>query len=374
MKVLALEPYYGGSHRAFLDGWKTVSRHQFTVVGLEAYKWKWRMRHSAVTFADEVKDRIDAGEHWELLFCCDMLNLAEFLGLAPRLVQQLPSVIYFHENQLTYPVRFESERDYQFAMTNMTSCLAADAVWFNSGFHKDSFLEALAEFLRRMPDEQPLDAVERIKEKSFVYPPGVRGIEKCEKRKKGSMHLLWAARWEHDKGAEDFFEVLKILKSRGVDFRVSVIGQHFRDVPEVFGWAKEYFAEHIERWGYQESRSEYDDALREADVFVSTAGHEFFGISAVEAALAGCYPVLPNRLAYPEILGFGKEDGVEEFFYDGSVKGLAEKLMLLAERIEQGMLWNGDNHKVIGLLERFKWDNMAAMLDDAIENVLLLSN
>ena len=34
MKVLALEPYYGGSHKAFLDGWQKHSRHEFTVLGL----------------------------------------------------------------------------------------------------------------------------------------------------------------------------------------------------------------------------------------------------------------------------------------------------------------------------------------------------
>jgi hypothetical protein len=49
----------------------------------------------------------------------------EFRGLACRDIRELPALIYFHENQLTYPVRVESERDYQFAMTNMTSALAA---------------------------------------------------------------------------------------------------------------------------------------------------------------------------------------------------------------------------------------------------------
>ena len=178
MKILALEPYYGGSHKAFLDGWSSRSRHEWTVLKLAGYKWKWRMRHSAITFAEEVKRRAGDGESWDLIFCSDMLNLAEFLGLSPAAVGGLPSVVYFHENQLTYPVRFENERDYQFAITNMTTALAGKSVWFNSTFHKDSFLEALEEFLQRMPDYQPVESVELIRGKAIVCSPGIEKIDK----------------------------------------------------------------------------------------------------------------------------------------------------------------------------------------------------
>lgn len=51
MRVLALEPYYGGSHRAFVDGWASRSRHDWTVLTLPAHHWKWRMRGAAVTMA-----------------------------------------------------------------------------------------------------------------------------------------------------------------------------------------------------------------------------------------------------------------------------------------------------------------------------------
>ena len=369
MRILALEPYYSGSHKAFLDGWSNVSSGEWTVVTLPGYKWKWRMRHSAVTFADAIAERVSAGQEWDLLFCSDMLNLAEFLGLAPEAVGKLPSVVYFHENQLTYPVRFESERDYQFAMTNMTTALAADSVWFNSAFHRESFLDGLAGFLKKMPDFQPFDAIERIRGKGAVYPQGVREISKRGERAAGAVRILWAGRWEHDKRPKDFFEALKILKSRGIEFRVSVIGEQFREGPEVFEWGREYFAEYIDRWGYQQSRAEYEKALLEADIFVSTAGHEFFGVSAVEASLAGAYPVLPKRLSYPEILRLGKEEGVEEFFYDGSVADLADKLTILARRIEDDCLWRGDSERVVRLVKRFEWGNLVGVLDGAIRKL-----
>lgn len=369
MRVLALEPYCGGSHRAFIDGWSAVSRHQWTVLELPAHKWKWRMRHSAVTFAGEVGERAVRGEKWDLIFCSDMLNLAEFLGLAPQAVRQLPAIIYFHENQLTYPVRFESDRDYQFAVTNMTSALAADSVWFNSAFHRDSFLDALQVFLRRMPDYQPIEVVERIRSKSLVYPPGANATFRRGDRKPGPVRILWAARWEHDKNAEDFFGALEVLKGRGIDFRVSVIGEQFREAPDVFEWARQHFAGRIDRWGYQRSRGEYEDALTEADVFVSTARHEFFGITAVEAALAGAYPVLPRRLAYPEIFGLSDNKAAEQFFYDGSVAGLADRLTVLAERVKTDSLWGESAGKASRLVRQFEWDAVSQALDDAAEQV-----
>src|SRR4030043_1503064 len=159
MNILALEPYYGGSHRAFLDGLSKASGHTWTLLTLAAHKWKWRMRHSAITFASQAAELADKHQSWDVLFCSDMLNLAEFFALAPAGIAGLPKVIYFHENQLTYPVCAEDERDYQFAMTNLTSALAADAVWFNSQFHLDTFLDALARFLKSMPDPQHFAAL-----------------------------------------------------------------------------------------------------------------------------------------------------------------------------------------------------------------------
>jgi len=369
MKILALEPYYGGSHKAFLDGWSKLSEHQWTILSLPAYKWKWRMRHAAITFAEQVNELVESGKSWDLIFCSDMLNLAEFSGLVSPAISKLPSVVYFHENQLTYPVQVEDERDYQFAMTNITTALAAKSVWFNSSYHRDSFVKAIGDFFKKMPDHQPTDAVTNILKKSKIILPGINRIKnKNGDRKNDILSILWAARWEHDKNPEDFFEALKILKNKEVKFRINVIGQCFREIPPVFSWAKEYFAEEIDTWGYQEDRTEYEKVLAESDVIVSTADHEFFGISVLEAISAGAYPVLPNRLSYPEILGLNEDKKAEEYFYNGSVEELVDKLIDLAEQFQRTTNLK-DIKKLSMIVERFMWDNVASILDDAIENI-----
>jgi glycosyltransferase involved in cell wall biosynthesis len=328
------------------------------------------MRHAAISFAEQIDRRLAEGESWDVLFCSDMLNLAEFKGLVDGRVQKLPSVAYFHENQLTYPDRYPKEWDLHFAMTNFTTCLTATQVWFNSDYHRRVFLEALPNFLRRMPDHRPLDAAETIIQKMSVHSPGVELLPPCPKRTEGPLEILWAARWEHDKGPDLFFEAIRMLKQRHIPFRLNVVGEQFEESPEVFTHAINEFPNEIVRWGWQKSREEYIAALHESDVIVSTADHEFFGISVVEAVAAGASPLLPERLSYPEILRLGDYETMHEFFYDGTAQHLADKLAALAVLISKDPSWRQRSHKPKDCVERFLWNNLVGGMDDALDALL----
>lgn len=368
MDILALEPYYTGSHRAFLDDWSEHSRHRWTILGLPGYKWKWRMRHAALTFAGRVQEELSGGGHFDLIFCTDMLNLPEFRGLAGARVARLPAVAYFHENQLTYPGSLADERDYHFAMTNLITAFAADSVWFNSQFHRQSFLDAGASFLERMPDYRHRELIPEIEAKAVVYPQGIRPLkQRAAERLSGPLRILWAARWERDKDPDTFFEAISRLERSGAEFRLSLLGEQFEFVPEVFRRAREDFAHCIDHWGYAESRREYEGVLSTADVIVSTALHEFFGVSVVEAVAAGAFPLVPRRLAYPEILGSANTD---EFFYDGSPAQLAERLLTLTRRLDQnGTVWVEHTPSPASDMNRFTWPCLAPVLDNAIESL-----
>jgi glycosyltransferase involved in cell wall biosynthesis len=86
----------------------------------------------------------------------------------------------------------------------------------------------------------------------------------------------------------------------------------------------------------------------------------------VEAAAAGAFPLLPDRLAYPEVFAKDQPPG-EQFFYDGSAGHLAERLGELADRYQAGALWMGDSLEARRRVERYGASRRAGELDDALQ-------
>ncbi len=302
-KVLAVEPFYGGSHQSFIDGLIERSRHEFRLLTLPPYFWKWRMRGAAVTMSRAARE---SDFEPDLVFSSDMLSLAEFKALYPKAI---PSVLYMHENQLSYPAPEESQRDVHFGFTNLTSCLAADFVVWNSRSHRDSFLEALPGFLSLMPDHAPRGVESIIEIKSRVIYPGVdlESILSVPAEDDGGPPIiLWNHRWEFDKDPEQFFKALEEVEKSGHDFRLAILGENFQVKPEAFLAGKERFKDRVVQFGFVKERSEYAAWLRRCRASVSCAIQENFGIAAVEAAAAGAFPIWPDRLSYPELLPPGR--------------------------------------------------------------------
>ena len=111
------------------------------------------------------------------------------------------------------------------------------------------------------------------------------------------IHILWNHRWEHDKDPEAFFSVLLELHQQGLHFHLSVLGQSYEETPAIFETAKKELDSHIRHFGFVKSKEQYYTILRETDICVSTAIHEFYGVSVLEAALFGNYCICPNRLS-----------------------------------------------------------------------------
>ena len=303
LRILALEPYYGGSHRAVLDGLVERVDADWTLLTLPARKWKWRMRGAAITMAEQAAEKASVHGHFDLVFASTFLNLAEFRGLAGARLAATPAIVYFHENQLVYPVRHTAEWDMQFPLTNITTALAADRCLFNTQWNLDEFLRAIPGFIGEFPDHRPAGLAERIANKSSVlHPPfDPAPFDLAPPKRGGVVRIVWPHRWEHDKNPEAFFRAMARLAAEGLQFEVAVAGQGFRDVPQVILDAEDALGGRLVHLGAPESREAYAELLASADLAVSTADNEFFGLAMVEAAYAGCFPLVPDRLAYPEV-------------------------------------------------------------------------
>ena len=304
MKIALLDPFHTGSHAQWSTGYAARSTHEVRIFSLPGRHWKWRMHGGAVALAEAF---LSSGFQADLLLATDMLDLGAFLALTRRQTHNIPTALYFHENQLTYPwsptdADVALQRDNHYAFINYSSALAADACFFNSPYHKNSFLEALPGFLKGFPDRRGMDNVRRIGEKSQVLDLALdlKGLEVGEQNDRPV--LLWNHRWEYDKGPEEFFEGLLELAEEGVEFEVVVLGEGYGRVPEVFAEAKEKLGSRVLHWGYAESKSAYAQWLAKGDVLPVTSRQDFFGGSVVEAMAAGCVPLLPRRLNYPSLI------------------------------------------------------------------------
>ena len=114
--------------------------------------------------------------------------------------------------------------------------------------------------------------------------------------------ILWNQRWEFDKDPATMLAALYALADEGTPFRVALAGENFRVQPVEFTEARERLGPRLIHFGFVESEAAYARLLWDADVVLSTAVHEFFGVSVVEAIYCGAAPVLPSRLSYPELI------------------------------------------------------------------------
>lgn len=368
MDVPLLEPYCGGSHRAWAEGYAAHSHHEVTLLALPARFWKWRMQGGPLTLAEQARA---LPSRPDLILASDMLNLPAFLGLTRDFLSGVPVALYCHENQLTYPFPPGEERDLTYGMINWLSMLAADRVFFNSCYHLEDWFDELPRLLRHFPDYTHVHRIVEVRAKSEVLPVG------CDLRRFGTISnlqspvsndsplILWNQRWEYDKAPETFFRALYALDEEGLDFRVALAGKSYRQSAPEFEAARERLGARVVHFGHA-GEAQYAALLSQADVVVSTALHEFFGIAVVEAIYCGCFPVLPHRLAYPEIIpSKHHEDCLYEDF-----EGLLARLRWALARPDQAHALAGE---LCPAVARFDWAEMGPRYDQALAEVVYAS-
>ena len=167
MRICLLETYYGGSHKAWADGYQRYSRHDVELLTLPAQFWKWRMQGGAISFARLLDF------HPDLILASSMIDLSIFRALTFRQLGNVPTAMYFHENQLSYPQNRRQDHGFRYGFINFVSALTADLNYFNSAFHMQDFMEQLPRLLKHFGDFNEPQTIDQIRAKSQVLPLGI---------------------------------------------------------------------------------------------------------------------------------------------------------------------------------------------------------
>jgi glycosyltransferase involved in cell wall biosynthesis len=364
LKFLFLESFFGGSHREFARGLVSHSKHRIDLVTMPARFWKWRMRGAALYFVK----KIPSLKGYNGLITTGLMSLSDYKALSKG--QCPPALAYFHETQLTYPLAPGENMDYQFGFTDITTALAAERILFNSRTHCDAFFSKLPGFLKMMPEYRPHWVVEAIRSKAGVLYPGCRFPARVLSAAKFSHEvpplIIWNHRWEFDKNPDDFFQALDALLEKGTAFRLALLGENYQAIPKAFLGACDRYGDRIVQYGYVESRAEYIQWLKRGSIVISTARQENFGIAVIEAVRYGCVPLLPARLAYPEIIP--KRFHPQVLYKDSG--DMVDKLSRLIKDFSTFEKLRGDLSEQ---MSKFAWENLIDCYDQELEKLALLS-
>ena len=299
MHILLVSPFHGqSSHAAWAEGLKRHSRHRVTIIEMEDRAWSWRLKGSSPSLSLKMRevDQVD------LVMATSMTCLSSLLGLLRRSpLASLPAVYYMHENQLTYPIRPGGKRDAQLVLRQFHSQLTCDQIWFNSEHNRASWFAQLPKFLAAFPDHQELGRLRDLDRKSKVMPVGLE-LPPCPPKLEEPSRpiLLWNQRWEWEKGIDRFSEFIRKFGPEAA-FDVVLLGPSPGPQEPTRKALEEFLGPRLLHSGWCD-RPNYQRWLQKASFTVSTARHEFFGISLLEAAAHGVMLFLPEALSYPEIL------------------------------------------------------------------------
>ena len=350
------------SHRTWAEGYvKATQQHDVQIYHVPSERWKWRLQSGAAAELDGLlaqlqqstsNSRNNKKDTPDVIVVDGMLDvtlLAAQLGRlsTPNHHHRPRLLVYLHENQLTTPWA-PKDRDqrnkthWHYGMAHWRSLLAADGFVFNSRQHFRVFRQALPRLIQQQCPRDTVDwhlqqAQQLLQTKCTVLRYGLALDELRASGVPGTVQspppstttttttpkmpvVLWNARLEADKDPETFFDhVLPQLCQHHADILpigLIVLGtdpsqgqQWYHRLRQEYGANNHSHTNHrpdieLLYLGWCSQRQDYAHWLQQADVVVSTARHETFGIAVVESVYAGgALPLLPHRLSYPEILG-----------------------------------------------------------------------
>lgn len=356
VRALLISAYDAGSHARWR---RQLVAHlpelSWEVLTLPPRHFSWRARGNSYSLAFERGEALARG--YDVAVVTSMCDLSALRGFVPSLATT-PTLVYSHENQLAYPVsgKADARNDVHLKLLNLYTLLCADRALFNSAFNRDTCLSGLRALLQRLPDHAPLAPLDALATRSVVTPVPLEDdlfITPRAPDEAAVPHLVWNQRWEYDRAPEVVIEALERLSARGVAFRLHLLGQRFRKIPEALARAEHTLSAHLDTYGFVEDRAAYLKTLRRSHIVISASRHEFQGLAVQEAIASGCHPVAPDRMAYPEYIAAADRYRSTPDAPDAEVAALTDHLHAL---ITSGR-WHAAPDRAT--IEPLRWSRMA---------------
>ena len=129
-QLLLLSGYDAASHRYWRNSLtKNLDDFEWKEVVLPDRYFSWRIRGNSLTFAYEYKEILQ--QNYDCLIVTSMVDLASLRGFIPSLAN-IPTIVYFHENQFAYPSNGLTEIDQSNVvnaqLTSIYSLLCGDKI------------------------------------------------------------------------------------------------------------------------------------------------------------------------------------------------------------------------------------------------------
>lgn len=299
-KILLLSAYDTPSHVYWREGLvQHFPEYKWQTLVLPPRYFSWRIRGNSLSWAFG-RDREILRHNYDLIIATSMVDLSALRGFLPQLAST-PTIVYCHENQFAYPRNDYQHSPVEQQLTSIYTALCADKVVFNSPFNRRTFRAGAEKLLKMMPDCVPDKIADMIDQKSLVIPVPLRAECRMESSNNKHFTLIWNHRREYDKGPDRLLLAIQAILAKNIPLKFNIVGQGFRTEPAEFAQIHALLTEAnaLSNWGHQ-SRSTYTDCLRNSHVALSTAVQDFQGLAVMEAVAAGCVPLVPDRLAYPD--------------------------------------------------------------------------
>ena len=369
------------SHKTWAEGYqRATTKHNVYIDIVPGDRWKFRMLVAAAEIMEMIKLDDD------VVVVDGMFDVTVLVALLKSQSRpKIPKVlVYLHENQMTTPFTMQ-DRDrknkthWHYGMAHWRSLMVADGFVFNSQTHREAFSKALPKVIN---EQAPRDAVQwhvkqaqkLLEEKCTVLQYGLELDELLIQSKKRSIQdakgdvdttlptILWNARLEEDKNPGAFLDMLHQVRKRNQSFKLIILGTDPSKDKKWENRIRREFTKELLFFGWCNDRTEYSQWLKNADIVISTAKHETFGISIVESVFCGALPLLPHRLSYPELFPPG-EFGDKHLYSNTRGDGVEKLLVLLSLVANDPKGLTKAVERTKASIARFRWANMGSVYD-----------